>query len=148
VTVPAGSASVNFTYTVASFSTGATVTLTATRNSVSRTATVTLNPTASLPSVSLVELPALVLSAGTYTTNRVVLSAPAPAGGVIVSMNTTDPRYAQVPATISIPAGATESNFTLVVVRPQVTFQVFVRAQVTGPAVSGSVYAATLWIAR
>ena len=60
---------------------------------------VTLNP-ASIPAV-------------VSTTGTVTLAAAAPMGGVVVKLSSTRPALAPVPATVTVPAGATSVNFTI-----------------------------------
>jgi len=45
-------------------------------------------------------------------TGKVFLDSPAPAGGAVVSLSTTNPA-ASVPASITVPAGATSKSFTI-----------------------------------
>jgi hypothetical protein len=44
---------------------------------------------------------------------RVTLSGPAPAGGVVVSLSSSNPRIASLPATVTVPAGSTSATVTV-----------------------------------
>jgi uncharacterized delta-60 repeat protein/uncharacterized repeat protein (TIGR01451 family) len=63
-------------------------------------------------------LVSLALSPGTVTapapsTGTVTLSLPAPDGGLAVSLTSSDARKASLPATVTVPAGATTASFTI-----------------------------------
>jgi hypothetical protein len=59
----------------------------------------TLNPTA--------------VTGGRTSTGTVTLSGPAPTGGAIVSLSSSDTTTAVLPSTVSIPAGGTSATFTV-----------------------------------
>lgn len=74
---------------------------------------------ASLPGATLAELvlrPAQVVG-GVASRVLVTLAAPAPAGGVEVALRSSDPAFAQVPASVRVPAGATRAH-ALVMTQP------------------------------
>ncbi len=50
---------------------------------------------------------------GNTVTETINLSAPAPAGGAIVSVFSSDPITASVPATVTVPAGTSSAAFTI-----------------------------------
>jgi len=56
--------------------------------------------------------PATVLGGGA-STGTVTLSGPAPAGGTVVSLMSSNAAAAQVPATVTVPAGATTATFAV-----------------------------------
>ncbi len=47
------------------------------------------------------------------STGTVTLSGPAPSGGAIVSLSSSNPSVASVPASVTVPAGATSATFTV-----------------------------------
>jgi uncharacterized protein (TIGR03790 family) len=49
-------------------------------------------------------------------TGTVVLASPAPAGGTVVNLKSSKPKTASVPASITVPAGATTANFNIATV--------------------------------
>ncbi len=46
-------------------------------------------------------------------TGTVVLASPAPAGGTVVNLKSSKPKTASVPASVTVPAGATTANFSI-----------------------------------
>jgi hypothetical protein len=47
------------------------------------------------------------------STGTVTLSGPAPSGGVVVSLSTSNSSVARVPVSVTVPAGATSATFTV-----------------------------------
>ena len=70
-----------------------------------------LNPRAKLP-VAGVKVQPSVVHAGRSATGSVKLSNPAPNGGLVVSLRATSFQVT-IPATVTVPAGATTVNFTI-----------------------------------
>ena len=91
------------------------VTISATGAGVTRTATLTVHPaggpsggtTASALSLS----PTSVTGGSQHSTGTVTLSAPAPTGGASVTLSSSNTAAATVPATVTVPAGATSATF-------------------------------------
>jgi len=48
-----------------------------------------------------------------FSTGTVTLSGPAPSGGAVVSLSSSNPSVASVPASVMVPAGATSASFTV-----------------------------------
>ena len=112
VTVAAGSStSPKFTITTTTLTASTPVTITATYNGISRTAVLTVGPAA----LNTLTLSPATISGGSPTTgNTVSLTGPAPAGGALVTLSSSNPAVAAVPASLTIPAGATTSSaFTI-----------------------------------
>ena len=61
---------------------------------------------------SLTLTPAIFAGACKTSTGRVTLSGPAPAGGAVVALSDTNPA-ATLPASVTVPAGATTAKFTI-----------------------------------
>jgi hypothetical protein len=105
VTVRAGSrTSAVFTIVAGSVTTATPVVITATFGSSTATATITVNP---------LVLTALTLSPTTLVggdpaipANQVKLNGPAPAGGAVVTLLSSNPAVAAVPASVTVPAGS------------------------------------------
>jgi hypothetical protein len=119
VTVPAGSASATFPVTSVSTTTQTPVVLTATfpTMTVNFSLTVLASPTVAGMSVS----PTLLVGGGPVT-GMVTLSGPAPTGGAVVSLSSSIPSAAAVPATVTVPEGANSVTFSIttsVVTTPQ-----------------------------
>ena len=107
VTIPAGESTVVVPVVATVGSNAVNVTLTASLQGRSST---TVLPLAAVPiAVSAVTLSSATVAPGGVVTGRVVLSAPAPAGDAVVSLTTFNPVIASVPATVTVPAGATVS---------------------------------------
>jgi hypothetical protein len=53
------------------------------------------------------------VTGGTNATGTVTLGAAAPLGGIIVSLQSSPLGYAQVPAFVTVPQGATTASFTI-----------------------------------
>ena len=94
-----------FTITTSSVATTTLVTISATYNGVTKTAVLTVNPVALL-SVAL--SPTAVVGGVSATSNKVNLTGPAPAGGLVVNLTSSDPGVG-VPPTVTVAASATVS---------------------------------------
>ncbi|MBI4589457.1 MAG: PQQ-like beta-propeller repeat protein, partial [Candidatus Rokubacteria bacterium] len=121
VTVAAGQSSE--TFTVTTFNIGITTTSTISGyyngGTASSVLTVTAGPTqAKLSSVSLSPT---TVTGGSTATGTVRLTGPAPAGGAIVRLSSSKPRVAAVPASVTVPAGATSATFTVTTKRATAT---------------------------
>jgi hypothetical protein len=68
---------------------------------------VTINPRVTIASVKLSHT--TVVGGKTTTDNQVVLTGPAPSGGAVVSLTSSNPSVASVPATVTVRAGTTTS---------------------------------------
>jgi hypothetical protein len=114
VTVPAGAASAGFTATVASVSTTQTATLTASAGGVSEAFTVQLNVVPGAPVVPVLSglncANTLITGAGTDSCT-LSLSAAATGTGFVVSL-ASNSTAVTLPATVTVPAGATTAGFT------------------------------------
>jgi subtilisin family serine protease len=114
VSIAAGAtASASIPVTTSIVSATVQVTLTATYNGASKVATVTVTP----PAVSSIILPATVAGGKAITSAYVVISGPAPVGGLAVALSSSDPAVA-TPATITVPAGATSSGYFTIPTNP------------------------------
>ncbi|MCS7300633.1 MAG: S8 family serine peptidase [Fimbriimonadales bacterium] len=113
VTVPAGATSANFTVSTSAVTSSTNVTITASANGVTRQATLTVNPANQSVSLQSLTISPNTVIGGSTATGTVTLTSPAPAGGVVVTLRSSNPNRASVPATITIPAGATSANFTI-----------------------------------
>jgi large repetitive protein len=74
-------------------------------------ASITILPSSSTPD-SVALSPACVRG-GLTSTGTVRLSSPAPSGGTVVSLSSDHTSYATVPSSVTVPAGATSTNFTV-----------------------------------
>ncbi|MBX3119524.1 MAG: SBBP repeat-containing protein [Fimbriimonadaceae bacterium] len=107
VTIPAGAAFVNFTVTTARVSAITNVTITATRGSVVLNAVLQVRPMTFTMSIAPASMPG-----GNSATGTVTLIEAAPPGGIVVALSSNN-AAATVPASITIPVGATTGTFTV-----------------------------------
>jgi hypothetical protein len=115
VTIAPGSATGQFDVTTSTVATETTATITATGATAAASATLTLQPASS--GVSQVTLTPNSLEGGTSINATVVLAAPAPAGGALVSLASSDTRLASVQDVVLVPAGNTSAPFTVTTYR-------------------------------
>ena len=132
VTVAEGATvSPNFTITTTGVSSATAVTIRATYGGVTKAAVLTVNPVA-LSTLSLTS--SSVAGGKLLTTNHVHLTGPAGAGGVVVSLTSSDPAVASAPASVTVAAGATASPYFTIT-----TVQVAAATPVTITATYGAV---------
>jgi hypothetical protein len=112
VTVPAAAASVNFPVTTASVNSTTVGNLTASYSGVAKSATLTVNPSAPA-ALSALTLNPTTVRGGLASTATVTLTAPAPTGGLDVSLLSSNPNKAIVPATVKVPAGSSSVSFNV-----------------------------------
>jgi trimeric autotransporter adhesin len=106
-TVAGGSnVSAPFTISTTAVTTATHVTIKASDGTNTKAETLTVKPA----SLILVKLsPPSVVGGKSTTNNTVVLNGPAPAGGAVVDLSSSDPTVASVPASVTVEAGATTS---------------------------------------
>ncbi len=107
VTVPEGATSANFSLTAAAVQSSTPVSITARAGSVAKTAAATVLP----PSLTSLYIPA-TLTGGTGSQGTVYLSGIAGAAGVSITLASSNSALASVPATVTVPAGATSAAFS------------------------------------
>lgn len=107
VLVPNGSTTADFTVSTSNVSTTVNRTVTVTRNDTSRTATLTIT---AVQIINCIITPANVVG-GNESVETVYLNAPAPAGFVL-TVRDNDSRTG-VPATVTVPEGATQVTFPI-----------------------------------
>jgi hypothetical protein len=107
VTVGAGSTIATFKVVTTPVSTSTSVSLSATLNGVTFTAVLTVVP----PSLTSLSLNPSNVKAGGDSTCTVTLSGPVPSGGVVISLASSNSGAAEVPSTVTVPAGAVKATF-------------------------------------
>src|SRR5467141_3029272 len=113
VTVAAGAASATFTASTSAVTASAAVTISAAYGGVTRTASITVAP-APPPAVTLSSLtlrPTSVIAGTQSSTGTVTLSGPAPPGGALVTLSSSNTAAARVPASVTVAAGAASATF-------------------------------------
>jgi hypothetical protein len=115
VMVAAGATAATFSIETRAVSAATSVTITAAYGGVTRSANLTVYPV--VPSA--LTLAGSGINAGSSTTtNRVTLTRPAPPGGAEITLVSSLPSAAQVPASIVVPAGATVSPYFTITTYP------------------------------
>jgi len=135
ITVLAGQTSRTFSVATSSVSAVTPVTLTAAAGGVSKTASLTLNPAQSLASITV--NPASV-PGGTGSTGTIVLGGPAPSGGAVVSLSSSAPTVASVPASVLVLAGATSRTFAIGTSPVSASTDVTITASVGGASLTAT----------
>ncbi len=114
-TAPANSFTALFTIATSPVAASTTVTITAAHNGATRTATLTVTPAVSAPPPlglqSLAMNPSSVVG-GSNSQGTVTLSGGAPQTGAVVSLSSSNPGVAGVPASLTVLPGATSATFT------------------------------------
>lgn len=133
VTVPAGLLTVTTSVPTMTVSANATAVLSATAYGYTKTATLAITP--SIPS-TVVMTPNVVVG-GASSTGKVTLNGPAGPDGAVVTLVSSSPKVT-VPATVTVPAGATSANFTATTATLPSNISVTVRATFNGVVVTGT----------
>ena len=113
VTVPAGATSANFTISTSPVSSQFNLNVNAHLDGSPGQSALLLIVPNSDPTIASLSLNPTTVVGGNPSTGRVTLSAPAPSGGTVVSLVSSDTSVATVPASVTVPAGATSSTFTV-----------------------------------
>ncbi len=115
VTVPEGASSVTFPITTTAVSSAVSGLIVATLpndpdpSDDPANALLTVRPI----SVSTIKVAANYIPEGSTTTGTVTLEAPAAPGNIMVNLSSNNPAVATVPATVTVPAGATSVTFPI-----------------------------------
>jgi hypothetical protein len=110
VVVPAGATSATFAVTTVVSSLTSTVALSAAYHDSTQSAQLTVTGVAGLASISV--SPASLDGGGTAT-GTVALNNAAPSGGATVTLSSSSPTVASVPASVTVAAGGTTATFTV-----------------------------------
>ncbi|HEX7831273.1 MAG TPA: discoidin domain-containing protein [Thermoanaerobaculia bacterium] len=111
VTIPAGQTSGQIAITTSSVSSATDVAITATVGASTKAANVTLLPSESAALID-VTLASASIEGGTTVNGTVLLGAPAPDGGALVTLTSTSTQ-ATVTSSVVVPQGATQASFTV-----------------------------------
>jgi len=108
VTIAGGARSATFTITTIPVSANTSAVISGVYG-LTRTTTLTVNaPTLS----SLTRSPSAVVG-GSNSSGTLTLSGPSPSGGAVVTLQSSNPSAAQVPASVTIPEGSAGATFTI-----------------------------------
>jgi hypothetical protein len=132
VTVPAGSTSATFSVTTSTVTSATQVTISGSYPvGTTRTAALTVTPAVTLSSVSLNPT---TVTGGNPSTGTVTLSGAAPAGGVAVTLSSSNTSVAAVPASVTVPGGSTSTTFAITTTSVVTTTTVSITATYGGSA--------------
>jgi len=115
VSVPGGQTSANFTVATSAVSADTSVTITAFYDTT-RAASLTVTraaappPTATLSSIAV--NPASIIG-GNASQGTVTITSAAPSGGAVVALSSSNTAAATLPASVTVPAGATTATFSV-----------------------------------
>jgi hypothetical protein len=109
VTIPAGTTSTTFTVTTGSVAASTTAVISAVFSGVTQTASVTIAP----PVLTSLTLNPSSVTGGSSSTGTVTLSGPAPAGGAVVTLSSSNSSFATVPSSVTVSPGFINATFTL-----------------------------------
>jgi hypothetical protein len=109
VTIPQGASSATFPITTQPVTTKTSVTILASRSWTLRQTLELLAPGA----LADLTLNPTTVTGGNPSTGTITLTSAAPAGGVPVALSSHDTTVATVPASVTVPAGATSTTFTV-----------------------------------
>jgi uncharacterized repeat protein (TIGR01451 family) len=139
ITVPASAISASFTVTTSPVASATSVTIAASYNNSNASATLWIGAaTPTLPTLSAISLNPTSVRGGSASTGTVTLSAPAPSGGAVISLISSNPSIAIVPAGITVPAGATSASFSVTTRRVSRPTSVVISAEYNNTSVSAT----------
>src|SRR3954469_1652384 len=98
-----------------------------------------LPPTLPAPAMRMEVDPSLTYAGQPSTSGTVYISERAPAGGKVVSLSSSDPAHASVPATVTIPAGSQQTTYTVTLTPPAARTNVNITATIPGRSVTESI---------
>ncbi len=145
LTIAANATAASFPITTASVTATTLVGLGATLGASSKSAAITVNPAAppAPPALSSLSLSPSSLRGGTASIGTVKISAPAPAGGVVISLTSSNPAKATVPSAVTVEPGKTSATVTVSTVATSSNTTAIITASASGVTKS-----ATLTIKR
>lgn len=109
VTIPAGALSLTFDVGTQAVTQSLHVTITARIGTVNKTANLTILP----PSLSAFTVSPSTVVGGAGATGTVVLTGPAPTGGVTVAIGNANQSQSSAPTSVAIPAGTSSATFPI-----------------------------------
>jgi len=107
VTIPAGASSATFKIKTTPVTDDTPVVLAASYKGVTKKATLTVKS----PALSALRLNPYRVVGGASSTGKVVLTGPAPQGGVTIALSSANPSVAEAQGSVTVPPGATTATF-------------------------------------
>jgi hypothetical protein len=135
VTLAAGNSVAAFQVTTVSVASTTTVNISASQAGASQqqTASLTVTPSpAPGPTLTSLILNPSSVTGGSPSAGSVMLSAPAPQGGAVVSLASSNTAVATVPASVTIPVGATSAAFAVSTSTPTTSTAIDISATYSG----------------
>src|SRR5882672_2496711 len=124
VTIPPGATSATFPVTTLAVAVSTPITISASYAGVTQNATLTVTP----PTLTLLRLNPSSVNGGSPSTGTVMLSGPAPTGGAVVTLISSNTTAATVPLSVTIPAGGNTTAFPVTTVAVTVSTTVNISA--------------------
>ena len=125
VTVSAGNTSASFTIKTTPVATSSSATITASYSGASSSTTLTVKA----PAVKSLTLnPTSVRGGYANSIGTVTLTGPAPGGGRVVPLTSSNTSIAKVPSSVTVPAGSSSATFTVTTYRVSSTLYVTISA--------------------
>jgi hypothetical protein len=109
VAIPAGATSATFAVTTTPASSTASATISGTMAGTTKSASLTV----SAATISAISVSPATVTGGKTATGKVTLTGAAPAGGIAVTLASSDAAVAPVPASVTVAAGATYATFNI-----------------------------------
>jgi hypothetical protein len=110
VTVAAGATSSQFPVSTTGVTSSTAVTISATFGGATKSAVLTVTPE---PLLSSVSVKPTTVRGGSSATGTVTLSRPAPTGGAVITLSSSNPAVATAPESVTVAVGATSATFTV-----------------------------------
>ena len=132
VTIPANLSSANFAINTTAVGTTTAGNITATYAGVNKSAALTVNPPAPAAALSSLTLSPSTVVGGSNATGTVTLTKAAPAGGIVVTIASSNSTRAKVPASVLVPAGAISKVFTVTTITTKQKINVRITASYAG----------------
>jgi hypothetical protein len=118
VAVPQGGTTATFAIGTGAVTTSVSTTVSGAYAGVTRSAILTINPPSTVAALASIVLSPARVVGGNSSTATVTLAAAAPSGGVSVKLTSSRPSVVTVPASITVPAGATKASAVVTTTRP------------------------------
>jgi trimeric autotransporter adhesin len=139
VAVAEGATSASFAITTVAVAARSSGTITATWQGVTRSAPLVLEPAAAPPRLDTLVLTPARIVGGQPATARIGLTAPAPAGGLVVRLRSSRSTLLKLPSRVTVPAGARYADIAVATVATRVDRSVNVSATLAGRQVVATV---------
>ena len=107
ITVPAGSYSAAFTVNTTPVSSSTMATITGSYGGAPQNASITVEPAM----LSALSLNPTTVTGGTSSQGTLTLSSPAPSGGTVVTLSSSNPSIVSLPSSVTVPAGSSGTTF-------------------------------------